>query len=180
MRNARTSIVRIAPPSLEPSSCDVKYMHLALREARKAMAESEVPVGAVIVYEGKVLACAHNRPIRLHDPTAHAEVIAMRRAARKLGNYRLTGCSLYVTIEPCAMCAGAMVQARIGNLIFGAKDPKAGAAGSVLEVLDHPKLNHHTMVRGGVLEEECALILRRFFRSRRMSRKAVVAVSCEL
>lgn len=180
MRNVQTGMVRIPPLHLESSSCDVKYMRWALREARKAMAEDEVPVGAVIVHEGKVLARAHNRPIRLHDPTAHAEIIAMRRAARKLGNYRLTGCSLYVTIEPCIMCAGAMVQARIGSLIFGAKDPKAGAAGSVLRVLDHPKLNHHTKACGGVLEEECSLILRDFFRLRRKNRKATAAASYEL
>lgn len=147
-------------------------MRQALREAKRAVAEGEVPVGAVIVREGKILARAHNRPIRLHDPSAHAEIIAMRRAARKLGNYRLNDCSLYVTIEPCVMCAGAMVQARISHLIFGARDLKAGAAGSIIELLNHPKLNHRVTVSPGVLEEECALILQDFFRLRRQRGKA--------
>ena len=142
-------------------------MRQALREARRALQEQEVPVGAVIVHDGRVLARAHNRPIHLKDPTAHAEILALRRAAKKLGNYRLTGCSLYVTIEPCAMCAGAIVQARLGRVVFGATDPKAGAGGSALRVLNHPKLNHQVEVAKGVLAEECATILRDFFRRRR-------------
>ena len=142
-------------------------MRQALREARRALQEQEVPVGAVIVHDGRVLARAHNRPIHLKDPTAHAEILALRRAAKKLGNYRLPGCDLYVTIEPCAMCAGAIVQARLGRVVFGATDPKAGAGGSALRVLNHPKLNHQVAVAKGVLGEECAQILRDFFRRRR-------------
>ena len=146
---------------------DERLMRAALREAARAMKEEEVPVGAVVVHEGRVLARAHNRSIHLNDPTAHAEILALRRAARKLGNYRLAGCSLYVTIEPCAMCAGAIVQARVQRVVFGTADPKAGAGGSVLPVLNHPKLNHRAEVRSGVLKEECASMLREFFRHRR-------------
>ncbi len=142
-------------------------MRLALREAKRAAREQEVPVGAAVVRDGRVLARAHNRPIRLHDPTAHAEILALRRAAHKLGNYRLTRCDLYVTIEPCAMCAGAIVQARVRRAVFGATDPKAGASGSALKVLNHPKLNHQVEVVAGVLAEECAALLRQFFRARR-------------
>jgi len=143
-------------------------MRLAVREARKGPPEGEVPVGAVVVLDGDVVARAHNRPIRLLDPTAHAEILALRRAARKLGNYRLIACSLYVTIEPCAMCAGAMVLARIRELVFGARDPKAGACGSVLDIAKHPKLNHKVKILGGVLAEECALLMTEFFRARRV------------
>ena len=146
---------------------DERFMRAALREAARAMKEEEVPVGAVVVHEGRVLARAHNRSIPLNDPTAHAEILALRRAARTLGNYRLAGGSLYVTIEPCAMCAGAIVQARVQRVVFGTADPKAGAGGSVLPVLNHPKLNHRAEVRSGVLKEECASILREFFRHRR-------------
>ena len=146
---------------------DVKFMRAALGEAVRAMKEEEVPVGAVVVHEGRILARAHNRSLHLHDPTAHAEVLALRRAARKLGNYRLTGCSLYATIEPCAMCAGAIVQARLRCVVFGTEDPKAGAGGSVLAILNHPQLNHRVEVRRGVLKEECASALREFFRHRR-------------
>jgi len=142
-------------------------MRLALREARRAFAEQEVPVGAVVVQEGRVVARAHNRPIHLNDPAAHAEILALRRAGRKLSNYRLTDCTLYVTIESCAMCAGAIVQARLRRVVFGARDPKAGAGGSVLAVLNHPKLNHQAEVSLGVLADDCASILREFFRARR-------------
>lgn len=142
-------------------------MRQALAEARRGAREDEVPVGAVIVADGRVVARAHNRPIRLHDPSAHAEILALRRAARKLGNYRLPGCSLYVTIEPCAMCAGAMVQARLARVVYGARDPKAGAAGSALRVLNHPRLNHRVELAHGVLAAECAEVLRDFFRRRR-------------
>ncbi len=150
----------------------LKFMRLALSEAQKAAREGEVPVGAVVVHEGKVLARAHNRPLHLHDPTAHAEVLALRRAAGKLGNYRLESCTLYVTIEPCAMCAGAMIHARIGHLIFGARDPKAGASGSALNVVNHPRLNHQFEVTEGVLAKECAAILSAFFKQRRNERAA--------
>ena len=142
-------------------------MRVALREASRAAREEEVPVGAVVIREGRIIARAHNRPIAMRDPTAHAEILALRRAARKLGNYRLNECSLYVTIEPCAMCAGAIVHARLKRVVFGARDPKAGASGSALRVLNHPKLNHQTEVVSGVLKEECANKLREFFRARR-------------
>ena len=142
-------------------------MRAALRQAERAETEGEVPVGVVVVRGGRVIARAHNQPIRLNDPTAHAEILALRRAARKLGNYRLAGCTVYATIEPCAMCAGAMIHARIERLVYGARDAKAGAAGSVLEVLNHPKLNHRVEVESGILEEECRKLLRGFFRARR-------------
>jgi tRNA(adenine34) deaminase len=142
-------------------------MRLALREAARAAREEEVPVGAVLVAEGRVVARAHNRPIHLHDPSAHAEILALRRAARKRGNYRLAGCDLYVTIEPCAMCAGAIVQARLRRVVFGARDPKAGAGGSVLRILDHPKLNHRVETVKGVLAADCAALLHEFFGRRR-------------
>jgi len=142
-------------------------MRRALAEAQRAAREQEIPVGAVVVQDGRILTRAHNRPVHLHDPTAHAEILALRRAARKLGNYRLAGCDLYVTIEPCAMCAGAIVQARVRRLVYGATDPKAGAGGSALSVLNHPKLNHRLEVVPGVLAEECGELLRAFFRKRR-------------
>ncbi len=146
-------------------------MRLALGEAKRAFDEDEAPVGAVVVQGGRVIARAHNRPVHLRDPTAHAEILALRRAARKLGNYRLTGCSLYVTIEPCAMCAGAIVHARLGRVVFGARDPKAGASGSALKVLNHPKLNHQVEIAQGILADDCSSILREFFRRRRGERK---------
>jgi tRNA(adenine34) deaminase len=150
-----------------PASEDERFMRLALQEARRAAHEEEVPVGAVLVCQGRVIARAHNRPIHLSDPTAHAEILALRRAAKKLGNYRMEGCDLYVTIEPCAMCAGAIVQARLKRLVFGARDSKAGAAGSALAVLNHPKLNHQVEIAEGILEDDCAATLREFFRRRR-------------
>jgi tRNA(adenine34) deaminase len=153
-------------PSLQ-RSIDERFMRMALREASHGALEGEVPVGAVVVREGKVLARAHNRPIRLHDPSAHAEMLAIRRAARKLLNYRLEGCDLYVTIEPCAMCAGAIVHARLRRAVFGARDPKAGACGSALRVLNHRKLNHQVGTAAGVLAADCAEIIQAFFRKRR-------------
>jgi len=160
--------------ALRPSGREenqVTFMRLALREAERARREQEVPVGAIVVRDGRVIARAHNRPLQLKDPTAHAEVLALRRAARKVGNYRLSGCTLYVTIEPCAMCAGAMVQARLKRVVFGASDPKAGAGGSVLSVLSHPGLNHRVEVTEGVLGEDCAAILKKFFRNKRKKKK---------
>jgi tRNA(adenine34) deaminase len=148
-------------------SSDERFMRMALREADRGAREGEVPVGAVVIREGRVLARAHNRPINLHDPSAHAEVLALRRAARKLLNYRLEGCDLYVTIEPCAMCAGAIVQARLRRTVFGAPDPKAGACGSALRVLNHPKLNHRVEMKRGILATECALVIQEFFRKKR-------------
>jgi len=142
-------------------------MRRALAEASRALKEDEVPVGAVVVRDGKVIARAHNRPIHLNDPSAHAEILALRRAGRKLGNYRLSGCTLYVTIEPCAMCAGAIIHSRIERVVFGGFDPKAGASGSALTVLNHPKLNHQVDVVQGVLANDCASIIREFFRRKR-------------
>ena len=145
----------------------LKFMTLALREAQRGLDEGEVPVGAVLAEKGRLVARAHNRPIHLNDPTAHAEVLALRRAAKKLGNYRLNDCTLYVTIEPCAMCAGAIVQARLRRVVFGASDPKAGAGGSALKVLNHPRLNHQVEIVRGVRADDCIMMLREFFRSRR-------------
>ena len=139
----------------------------ALAEAQLAGNAGEVPIGAVVVVDGEIVARGQNRVLRDLDPTAHAEMVAMRAAARAIGNYRLLECELYVTLEPCAMCAGAMIHARLKRLVYGARDPKAGAAGSVLEVLNHPRLNHQMAVTGGVLEEECGELLREFFRQRR-------------
>jgi tRNA(adenine34) deaminase len=146
---------------------DTEALGLALDEARAAAAAGEVPVGAIIVENGVVVGRGQNRVLRDLDPTAHAEIVALREAARALGNYRLGGCELFVTLEPCAMCAGAMIHARIGRLIFAAPDPKAGAAGSVLEVLNHPRLNHQMLVASGELAGESGELLREFFRERR-------------
>jgi tRNA(adenine34) deaminase len=148
---------------------DEAFMQTALEEARSAAAAGEVPIGAVVVANGEIVARGQNRVLRDVDPTAHAEIVAMRAAADVLGNYRLTDCALYVTLEPCAMCAGAMVHARLSRLVYGAADPKAGAVGSVLEVLNHPKLNHKMPVTPRIMEEECAVILKDFFRARRES-----------
>ena len=151
------------------SMLDETFMHAALDEARLASAAGEVPIGAVVVARGEVIARGQNRVLRDVDPTAHAEIVAMRAAAFAVGNYRLLDCELYVTLEPCAMCAGAMIHSRLGRLIYGAADPKAGAVGSVLEVLNHPKLNHKMPMISGILEEECSTILKDFFRARRES-----------
>ena len=142
-------------------------MQAALAEARLAGEAGEVPIGAVAVFDGEIIARGQNRVLRDLDPTAHAEIVAMRAAAGALGNYRLLGCTLFVTLEPCAMCAGAMIHARLDRLVFAATDPKAGAAGSVLSVLNHPQLNHQMQVEQGMLEGESAELLRGFFRDRR-------------
>lgn len=147
---------------------DAEALLLALNEARAAAAAGEVPVGAVVVQNGVVVGRGQNRVLRDVDPTAHAEIVAIREAALSLKNYRLTGCELFVTLEPCAMCAGAMIHARLDRLIYAAADPKAGAVGSVLEVLNHPSLNHKMVVNSGELAEESAELLRSFFRERRM------------
>jgi tRNA(adenine34) deaminase len=144
-------------------------MRLALEQARLAAAAGEVPVGAVVVKDGQLIATGRNAPIAGHDPTAHAEVVALRQAAQVLGNYRLDGCSLYVTLEPCAMCSGAMLHARLERVVFGASDPRTGVAGSVLDLFAQPQLNHHTQVSGGVLAEPCAQLLKDFFKPRRMN-----------
>ncbi|MDI6843296.1 MAG: tRNA adenosine(34) deaminase TadA [Anaerosomatales bacterium] len=142
---------------------DVAYMTIALEEARAAAEEGEVPIGAVVVCDGAVIARAHNRRETDADPTAHAEMIAIREAARKLGRWRLSDCTVYVTLEPCPMCAGAMHQARIERLVFGARDPKAGAVGTLYDLSSDERLNHRFTVTSGVLAEECAAVLRRFF-----------------
>ena len=146
---------------------DTEFMHEALAEARAAAEAGEVPIGAVAVISGEIVGRGQNRVLRDIDPTAHAEMVAMRAAARAMGNYRLVECELFVTLEPCAMCAGSMIHARLERLIYGASDPKAGAAGSVLEVVNHPRLNHQMLVTAGVLGEECGELLREFFRQRR-------------
>ncbi len=142
-------------------------MRLALERAEAARRAGEVPVGAVVVLDGEVVGTGHNQPIGSHDPTAHAEIVALRDAARRLGNYRLTGATLYVTVEPCMMCVGAMVHARVGTLVYGAAEPKAGAVASTQRAHEHPALNHRLEVVGGVLEEDCRAVMQEFFKSRR-------------
>jgi tRNA(adenine34) deaminase len=146
---------------------DAWFMRLALREAQRAPAHEDVPIGAVLVHDGEVLAAAHNERELRSDPTAHAEILALREGARALGSWRLLDCTLYVTLEPCAMCAGAIVLARLPRVVFGATDPKAGAAGSVLDVLAEPRLNHRPEVLSGVLAPDCGQLLSDFFASRR-------------
>ncbi|HWC16624.1 MAG TPA: tRNA adenosine(34) deaminase TadA [Terriglobales bacterium] len=149
-------------------SPDEIWMERALLEARAAQNDGEVPVGAVIIRSGELIATGQNRNLRDHDPSAHAEIVALRAAGVRLGNHRLEGCEMYVIIEPCAMCSGALVHARLKRLVCGAKDPKAGAVESVLAVLNHPRLNHQMEVTHGVLEQQCSQTLREFFRSRRL------------
>src|SRR5262244_3767381 len=146
---------------------DIEYMQLALEEARAAAAGGEVPIGAILVHEEKIIARSGNRTIRDNDPTAHAEIVVIREASHVLNNYRLSGASLYVTLEPCAMCAGAMIQARVTKLIYGAADPRGGAASTCFEVLSHPLLNHRVEFVPGVLAEESASLLQAFFTARR-------------
>ena len=147
---------------------DEEFMRLALAEAEKALQAGEVPVGAVVVRGGEVIASAHNGPVGLKDPSAHAEILALRRAAAAEGNYRLAGTTLYVTIEPCLMCAGALIHARVSRLVFGATDPKGGAVVSLYGVLQDGRLNHRLEATGGVLREACSEILSRFFREKRL------------
>ena len=146
---------------------DADFMGLALDLAREAGAAGEVPVGALVVLEGEIVGRGRNQPIGLSDPTAHAEIMALRDAAAQLGNYRLPGCSLYVTLEPCAMCAGAIMHARVARVVFGARDPKTGVAGSVIDLFAEERLNHHAEIVGGVLEAECGAMLSAFFAARR-------------
>src|SRR2546421_11767027 len=148
-----------------------EFMRSALEEAAIAEEHGEVPVGAVLVHNGKIIARAHNRNLLDTDPSGHAEMVVMRAAAKKLKNHRLNDCELFVTMEPCTMCAGAIVHARITRLVYGASDPKAGAVASVLQVLNHPKLNHQTEVVSGVLAEECGEMVRGFFKKKRAERK---------
>jgi len=156
---------------------DAHFMQLALAQAKAGALAGEVPVGAVVVKNGEVIASAHNAPLGLKDPTAHAEINALRLAAQTLGNYRREGCSLYVTLEPCAMCSGAAMHARLSRVIYGAPEPKTGAAGSVLNLFDNPQLNHHTQVTGGVLVAECVQELQAFFEMRRVQHKASKVVN---
>lgn len=158
-------------PDAEQIQRDEMFMRLALDQALNAELTGEVPVGAVVVLNRagrtEVIATGYNRPITEHDPTAHAEIVALRQAAQFLGNYRLPDCDLYVTLEPCAMCSMALIHARFRRVVFGARDPKTGAAGSVLDLYRYEQLNHHTAVVGGVLAEDCGVVLRRFFAHRR-------------
>ncbi len=146
---------------------DIDFMQEALAEARQAGSCGEVPVGAVVVLEGRIIGRGFNQPIMRHDPTAHAEIMALRDAAARLGNYRLPECELFVTLEPCLMCSGAMMHSRLRKVVFGAADPKTGVAGSVLNVFEEPRLNHHTQITGGLLAEECGRLLSGFFAARR-------------
>lgn len=146
---------------------DAEFMELALEEARRAAAEGEVPIGAVVVLEDRVIGRGHNRPIAAMDPTAHAEILALRQAALGTGNYRLPGAVLYATVEPCAMCCGAVLHARLARVVYGAPDPKAGAARTLYRLLDDPRLNHQVSVSGGVRSAESAALLGEFFRARR-------------
>jgi len=151
---------------------DEDFMHAALELARQAEQAGEVPVGAVVVKDGVIIGRGSNAPIGRHDPSAHAEMLALRDAAQNVGNYRLVGCELYVTLEPCLMCVGAMFHARIARVIFGASDPKTGAAGSVLDLFEEQRLNHHAEVLGGVLAAECGSVLSQFFAARRAQQRA--------
>lgn len=157
----------IGPPNMN----DTDFMALALQEARTAAAAGEVPVGAMVVRHGQIVATGRNAPMAAHDPTAHAEIVALRAAAQALGNYRLDDCELFVTLEPCAMCSGAMLHGRLKRVVFGAADPKTGAAGSVIDLFAEDRLNHQTAVRGGVLANECGALLSDFFRERREAQK---------
>jgi tRNA(adenine34) deaminase len=159
----------VADDTIRIMASDLEYMEAALAEARKAAEAGEVPIGAVAVHDDAIIGRGQNRVLRDSDPTAHAEIVALREAAAALGNYRLNGCALYVTLEPCAMCAGAMIHARIDRLVYAADDPKAGAAGSVLSVLNHPRLNHQVQIEQGILAAESSDLLRGFFRERRTS-----------
>jgi tRNA(adenine34) deaminase len=156
-------------PNLELSAHprDAEFMQLALAQAELARVAGEVPVGAVLVLNDEVIAAGHNQPISQSDPSSHAEIVVLRSAGQKLSNYRLPETTLYVTLEPCMMCSGAIMHARVSRLVYGAKDPKTGCVHSVLKLFDHEQLNHHTMAEGGVLEEPCAQVLKDFFKERR-------------
>jgi tRNA(adenine34) deaminase len=162
------------PAALDPAQRerDQRFMQLALTLARRAESAGEVPVGALVTLEDEVLGEGWNRPVGSADPTAHAEIVAIRAAASRLCNYRMPGTTLYVTLEPCAMCAGAIVQARIARVVFGARDPRTGAAGSVLNVLEHPVLNHRAVLTAGVEAEACAMLLVNFFKARRTAARS--------
>jgi len=166
-------------PTLDPTPAGAgadpqaeRFMALALEQAQLAWDRGEVPVGAVVVKDGQVIATGFNQPISGHDPTAHAEIVALRAAAATLGNYRLPGCELYVTLEPCIMCSGAMMHARLARVVYAARDPKTGACGSVVNLFDEQALNHHTQVSGGVLADQASALLRAFFAQRRAAARA--------
>ncbi|MFM2054890.1 MAG: hypothetical protein RL456_2927 [Pseudomonadota bacterium] len=167
-------IGRMSTPMMPPSFvslADEQAMRLALDEAQRAGQAGEVPVGAVVMRAGQVIAVGHNQPIGMHDPSAHAEMVALRAAARLLGNYRLPECEVFVTLEPCAMCAMAMMHARVRRVVYGAPDPKTGAAGSVLDLFAEPRLNHHTVLQGGLMADPCGQVLRDFFARRRAEQR---------
>ena len=176
-----TALSQMGPSAAsQANSVDQGFMRLALDQALNAQLAGEVPVGAVIVLGGQVLATGYNRPITTHDPTAHAEIVALRHAAQLLENYRLPDCTLYVTLEPCAMCAMALMHARFQRVVFAATDPKTGAAGSVANLFSEPRLNHHTTCQGGVLAEPAAALLRQFFAERRAQHRAERALAAGL
>ncbi len=152
--------------------CDERYMREALRQAELASAAGEVPVGAVIVRNGEVIARGYNQPVSTHDPTAHAEIVALRQAAKACGNYRLPDCEMYVTLEPCVMCVGAIMHARLKRIVFGVNDPKTGACGSAVDLVSDASLNHHAEVAGNVMADDSVAILRQFFSARRAQAKA--------
>ena len=162
------------------SERDRYFMQLALEQARRAGACGEVPVGAVVVRAEEVIGSGFNQPIGRADPSAHAEIVALRAAAAALGNYRLPGCELFVTLEPCVMCAGAMLHARLARVVYGATDPKTGACGSVLDLFAEQRLNHHTRIEGGVLDQECGQLLKDFFRARRQSAPGVAGSGMDM
>lgn len=162
----------VSTPQGEDAARDIFFMEEALEQALLAQAAGEVPVGAVVVCGAEVVGRGYNQPISANDPTAHAEIMALRDAAARMGNYRLTDCALYVTLEPCAMCSGAVFHARIARLVYGARDPKTGAAGSVIDLYAQARLNFHTQVAGGVCAEACGRLLTEFFAARRLARAA--------
>jgi tRNA(adenine34) deaminase len=166
-RGSTTPLGRVKFMKSQTAEKNEVFIRAALAEARKAEKLGEVPVGAVITLNDKIIARGYNKNITSNDPTAHAEIVALKAAAQKLKNYRLNGCRMYVTIEPCPMCAGALVWSRISEIVFGAYDPKAGACGSVVNVVDHKKLNHRIKTTGGVLEKDCRSIIQKFFKKRR-------------
>jgi tRNA(adenine34) deaminase len=154
------------PADMQPGE-DAAWMELALEQAQLAALAGEVPVGALVIRQGEIIGQGHNRNLLDNDPTAHAEIVALRQAAARVGNHRLIGCTMVATIEPCSMCAGALIHARIARLVYGAADPKAGAAGSTVQVINHPRLNHRMEVTAGVLADKCSEILQQFFRQKR-------------
>ena len=168
VRNAKNT----AFMPMSATSQDAAWMQMALDQARRAAELGEVPVGALVIKDGEILGQGHNRNLLDNDPTAHAEIVALRLAAARFGNHRLVGCALVVTIEPCAMCAGAIMHARLARLIYGASDPKTGAAGSVLQVLNHPRLNHKLQITAGVLNDKCSEMLKSFFQTKRAAQLA--------